>query len=306
MNKTFFGGLMACLCAVTIWGAQFPIAKDVFIHVDSFHVTLIRYLVAAMILTPILIFREGLGVLRFDGRPTLVASMGAMGMSFSPLMVFYGVSIAGAEHGSVVVALQPTIMMAVQWIFFKKRPARFTLLCIVIAFLGVVLVVTGGGGAHRKTADAVLGSVLILAGGFCWIYYTLGTERLRGWSVLRITVLTILCGTVANLIVTGVLVRAGWVPSPAWADYRAVAPQLSFLGICGVSISMLAWNFGTRRVGPLNSMLLSNMMPVVTFTYRAVQGYRFESVEIVGAGIVVLSLVANNVYLRRQFMRGSR
>ncbi len=303
MRQSLAAGLLAGLLAVLVWGLQFPIAKDVFSVVDPFHVTLFRYLIAVLILTPIVLLREGRGALAYQGMAPLVCSMGALGMSLSPLMVFYGISIAGAEHGSVIVALQPSVMAIMQWILFDKRPSRFTLICIFVAFCGVVLVVTKDGHTLQESSDAILGSVLILAGGLCWIYYTLGTERLKGWSVWRITVLTMLPGTATTLAITSGMTAAGLLALPSVENTLQVGWELLFLSLFGVVFGMLAWNFGTRRIGPLNSMLLTNLMPVVTFTYRALQGVQFARVEILGGGIVVVALVANNLYLRRQFVR---
>ncbi len=303
MKHSFVAGLVACLMAVVLWGVQFPIAKDAFAVVDPFHVTLVRYLVALSLLLPFFLWREGLSSLRYEGKAWLVCSMGAMGMSISPLMVFYGISIAGAEHGAVIVALQPSTMALTQWVVSRQRPAAFTLLCIGVAFLGVVLVVTRGGAGIRESADAILGSVLILAGGLCWVYYTLGTERLKGWSVWRITVLTMLPGTATTLLFIFTVTSLGLLTSPGVEDYQTVAGELLFLALFGVLFGMLAWNFGTRRIGPLNSMLLTNLMPVATFAYRALHGHQFDRAELAGAGIVLAALIANNVYLRIQHLR---
>jgi len=303
MRQSFAAGLLAGLLAVAVWGMQFAIAKDAFVAVDPFHVTFIRYFLAVLILTPMVLLREGRGALSYGGHPFLAVSMGSMGMSISPLMVFYGISIAGAEHGSVIVALQPSVMALVQWVLFDKRPSRFTLICIAVAFFGVVLVVTKGGLGISGSADAILGSVLILAGGLCWIYYNLGIERLKGWSVWRITMLTMLPGTACTVVVIAVMKAAGWLTTPSWGNFQQVGVELVFLSLFGVLFGMLAWNFGTRRIGPLNSMLLTNLMPVATFTYRATQGYTFAPIEIAGAAIVVAALVANNLYLRHQFLR---
>ena len=68
-------------------------------------------------------------------------------------------------------------------------------------------------------------------------------------------------------------------------------------------VGMLAWNFGTRRVGPLNATLFINFMPVMTFAFRGLQGYRFAAIELLGATLVVAALVANNLYLRAKYLR---
>ena len=303
MKQSFLTGLVACLAAVIVWGLQFPVAKEAFAVIDPFHVTLVRYFIALALLLPFVLWREGFRALRYEGHGPLAGSMGAMGMSISPFLVFYGVSITGPEHAAVIVALQPSTMALTQWVVLKRRPAAFTLGSILVAFLGVVMVVTRGGAGLRDSADAVLGSVLILGGGLCWVYYTLGTEHIKGWSVWRITVLTMLPGAATSIIVIGLATITGVLASPAPADYLVVGPELLFLALFGVLFGMLAWNFGTRRIGPLNSMLLTNLMPVATFTYSALHGRAFENTELLGAGIVLCALIANNVYLRRLQLR---
>jgi drug/metabolite transporter (DMT)-like permease len=303
MKRSFLAGLVAALLAVLVWGLQFPIAKDTFEIVDPFHVTLVRYGIAVIVLLPVVLWCEGPGALAYAGRAPLTLSMGAIGMSLSPMMVFYGISLTGAEHGAMIVALQPSTMALTQWVVLKRRPSRFTLLCIVVAFLGVVMIVTRGGAALAEASESMLGTVLILAGGLCWVYYTLGSEHLKGWSAWRITVLTMLPGAVTTLLAISLMTGTGLLVAPRLEDYHAVAAKLVFLSVFGVVFGMVAWNFGTRRIGPLNSMLLTNLMPVATFTYRAVQGYRFSRVELAGAAIVMSALIANNVYLRWQFVK---
>ncbi len=80
----------------------------------------------------------------------------------------------------------------------------------------------------------------------------------------------------------------------------SVAPQLAFLAVGGVMLSMLCWNAGTRRIGVLNAMLLQNLVPVIVFAIRFAQGQRYVAVELAGAGLVIGALAANNLYLRHK------
>ena len=82
--------------------------------------------------------------------------------------------------------------------------------------------------------------------------------------------------------------------------------ELSYLCFAGVLLSMLAWNFGNQRIGPLNATLFINFMPVVTFAFRALQGAQFALTELIGAGLVVVALVANNLYLRSEYLAAQR
>jgi drug/metabolite transporter (DMT)-like permease len=105
-------------------------------------------------------------------------------------------------------------------------------------------------------------------------------------------------GAIATVLVTELLVVAGTITRPGFAQLHAVAWELSYLTFFGVIAAMLLWNFGNRRIGPQNATLLINLLPVATFAYRAAQGYEFAAIEVVGAALVVSALIANNVYLR--------
>jgi drug/metabolite transporter (DMT)-like permease len=298
MKHSFAAGLAAALAAVIAWGTQLPVAKDAFAVIDPFHITAIRYVVASLVLAPFLVMREGRGALRTRGLGWHVGAIGVLGMSASPMLVFYGISLSSAEHGAVIVALQPSLMALTLWLVYRQRPPGFTLACMAAAFVGVVLVITRGHLSGLESPREILGSVLVLAGGLCWVLYTLGTQRLAGWSTWRVTVLTMMPGAIATILFTGLLTLRDVLSTPTWHDLARVGWQLAFLTFVGVLFGMLAWNFGNRRIGPQNSTLLINLMPVVTFVFRAVQGHSFQPVEIAGATIVVVALVANNAYQR--------
>lgn len=303
MRQSFAAGLLAALSAVVLWGIQLPIAKDAFAVIDPFHLTLIRYGIAIVCLIPMLIALEGWQALSYRGSLGTAVVLGVVGMCASPMLVFLGMSMSRAEHTVVIVALQPAVAAIAQWLLYQRRPANFVLACMVTAFLGVVLVVTKGNPAFIETPRELFGGVIVLAGAICWVFYTMGSARLAHWSAWRITVLTLIPGTIATLIVVQMLVVSGGAAVPTASAVFAVRWEIAFLSFAGVLFSMLAWNFGNRRIGALNATLLINFMPVVTFAFRAFQGYKFQAIEMAGAGLVVAALVANNLYQRAQYLR---
>ena len=78
-----------------------------------------------------------------------------------------------------------------------------------------------------------------------------------------------------------------------------------FLTFLTAFIGVLFWNNGIRLIGPLNAVLFGNLVPVITFTIRIVQGYRFSTIEFTGAALVVGALAANNLYIRHTVMRAA-
>jgi drug/metabolite transporter (DMT)-like permease len=291
-------GVAFAFLAVLFWGAQFPIAKGAFAAVDPYHVSAIRYGVATLLLVPVVAALEGATALRYYGRAWPASVIGVIGMAGSPLLVFAGLEITRPEHAAIIVSLQPSMTAIADWWLRGRRPAPFTLACILSAFVGVVLVVTKGNPTLGLGQEEILGDLLVLVGAGCWVVYTMGTERFRGWSALKLTVLTLIPGSIGLAVATAILVQIGIARVPTAADLGSVVPQLAFLALAGVLAAMILWNAGSRRIGSLNAMLMLNLMPVIVFAIGFAQGQRFRPVELLGAGLVIGALIANNLYLR--------
>jgi drug/metabolite transporter (DMT)-like permease len=79
---------------------------------------------------------------------------------------------------------------------------------------------------------------------------------------------------------------------------QTVWVQLLYFSVCTVVLGVLGFNNAARRLGPLNTMLMLNIIPVMVFAIEASLGRSFAIVELAGAALVIGSLVANNLYLR--------
>ena len=106
---------------------------------------------------------------------------------------------------------------------------------------------------------------------------------------IRIVDLVLVCWALAHAAGFTYADPAG-LPAASW--------RLGYVSLVGVVLAMFLWNAGALRIGAVNAMLLLNLMPVVTFAFRALEGARFAVSEIVGAAIVVGALVANNLSVR--------
>jgi drug/metabolite transporter (DMT)-like permease len=195
-------------------------------------------------------------------------------------------------------ALQTPIAAFVHWALKGTRPANFTLGCVSVAIVGVFLVITKGDVTHAFAGGTFFGDLLIFFGAMSWIVYTIGAVSFPGWSALRFTTLTCVPGTVGIFVLTGIASLGGYASAPAAATVASVGWELAYLALLTVVLAVLFWNMAIGYLGALNAMLLGNLVPVVTFAIRILQGHRFEMIELAGAGLVVAALIANNLYLR--------
>jgi drug/metabolite transporter (DMT)-like permease len=185
------------------------------------------------------------------------------------------------------------------WLARGHRPAAFTLGCVLAAFAGVALVVTKGQPGAAFGGTGIIGDLLVFCGALAWVTYTLaGAWKFPRWSPLRMTVLTCLPGTVGLIVAHFIAITVGFSEIPAFASIAAVGWQIAYFSIGTVVLGVLGFNAAARRLGPLNTMLMLNLVPIGVFAIEAALGRSFAAVELAGAALVIGALVANNLYLR--------
>ena len=258
-----------------------------------------RYLFGIALFVLLLVAFEGRQALRFEGRFWAATLYGLIGITGFNLCVWIGLSYTRPEHASIIMALQTPLTALAVWLARGHRPAAFTLGCVLLAFGGVVLVVTKGSPSAAVGGGEFLGDLLIFCGAVAWTIYTLaGAWRFAGWSPLRMTVLTCIPGAVGLLAANAIAVAFDFSQVPSLGSIGAVAWQIAYFSVGTVVLGVLGFNAAARRLGPLNTMLMLNLIPIGVFGIEAALGRSFAALEIAGAAIVIGALVANNLYLR--------
>lgn len=295
-------GIGLLVSAAMIWGGMFQVAKFVLVHVDAVTTTAIRYGFGALILLGILALVEGRTALRFEGRTWRLLSYGTVGFAGFNILAYIGLAYSRPEHAAVIMALMPMISVLMNWWRNGHKPSAFTLYSVAVAFLGVFLVVTNGHPEQAFHNGAVVGDLLLLIAATCWVIYTLGASDFKGWSPLRYTTLSCAMGTVSILVITGVLAAIGTIHLPSATVIWGLGWEFCYLVLLGAVVAVLSWNTGIKAVGPVNGVLFINLVPVTAFLIGIAQGHDFGIYEVLGALLVISSLVANNFYMRRQLI----
>jgi drug/metabolite transporter (DMT)-like permease len=286
-----------------VWGGQFVVGKSALQTIDAFPLSTVRYALAAALWLLVLVALEGRGSLRLDGRGWRLFWLGSLGFAGFNLFAYTGLAHARPETASLIVALGPLLTALVLWHRTKVRPARATFVLLGIALAGVALVVSAGHPSSILHGALGWGEVLVLAGVFSFILYSLGAAEFASFSPLRYTALTAALGWLTIAGATVVAIAAGLVEPPTAAQLTSVWPQIAYLAIPGAFVAVLTWNAAIKAIGPQNAVLFSNLIPVTTFAIEIVRGYRPNAVELLGAALTIGALVASNVLARRSQRR---
>lgn len=302
-------GLMAMTVTIFSWGGMFPVGKIMLATLDPYAITSIRYGSAAVILLIILWLVEGsapFAALRGDPRRWALFFYGSMGFAGFSLFNFEGLRLTSPQQAAIIAGMQPLMIALTQWLLRGVRPARATLICVVVAFSGCVVVVSKGNLATLALSGSLGGDLLVLAAAVCWVVYTLAAARFSDWSPLRYTALSCGLGTVSILFFSALAVWIGHAHVPSLRQVESQAWPMVFLILMTSVVAVLLWNVGVKHLGALNATLMGNFIPVVVFLIGIVLGQEIAPAEFIGAGMVLAALIANNLFARRALQAALR
>jgi drug/metabolite transporter (DMT)-like permease len=291
--------LLPSLTAAVAWGAMFPIAATAIQHVDAFHLTAIRYLVATVIFLGLLAAIEGRRAFSTEGRGVELFILGTLGFAGFNLLTYVALEHTRPQDASLIVATAPLLTALGIWLTTRVKPSRTTVAAMAVALFGVVLVITHGDPSSLIHGDGRAGDLLVLGGVASFVAYTMGARRFSTFSPLRYTALSATGGTLTILAVTAVLTLTGTYPMPSVGDVGDIWTEIVYIILAGAVLGVLAWNEGVRRIGPANGALFMNLVPVVTFAVEIGRGYRPGTVEMLGALLTIAALVFANLAGRR-------
>lgn len=292
-------GSLYMLLVIAIWGAFLPVGKSALQAVDPYWLTAMRFCTAACVFLCMLWLQEGRAAFRTEGHLLKIALFGAFGFAGFGLCVFEGLRLTRPEIGGMILALTPIQLALFQWWRSRRRPDSFTLAAICLALVGEMFVVTAGDVTRLASGDA-LGNGLVFLGSIFWTVYTLGGQQFPGWSPVRYTAFSCALGCVAIVAALAVATVAGHSHPPQTSQLISVWPQLGFIIFCVSVFGILLWNMAVAKLGPLSAGLFSNFTPIITYLIALAQGRRPAALELMGAGIVLVALIANNRHQTNQ------
>ncbi len=289
-------GITLLLITVLGWGVMYPASKIVVDSgIDGFYVTAIRYGLGSLFVSFLLLLSEGFGAFNFEGKLKNLWFIGTMGFAGLNFFTFVGITFSSAEHATVILAMMPMMAIFLSWFLDSKRPSSHTLVCAAFAFLGIFITITKLD-MDILANDSLVGDILLLAGTASWVLYTYFIRQFSDWSPLRVTALSSIPGTVSILAITAILTALGIATAPSLTLVNSNTVEIFILVVTTAVI--VTWNGGIKILGVVNGMLFVNLVPVVTFTIGYLKGNDISQIEVIGATVTIVALIANNLLSR--------
>jgi drug/metabolite transporter (DMT)-like permease len=208
------------------------------------------------------------GALRPRFRPRdwgRVVLLGLLGTTLFHVLVVTGVHHTSPAHAAILVALSPLFAALLARLLLGERLGARRLGGIGLAFVGVVAIVTRGGGGTMSW----LGDLLSLGASLAWALYTVfGKPLLTRATPLAVTTWAGILGALPLLPfgLPGLAeVRWGELSTARWL-------LIAYLSAGTIALANLLWYWALARWPTARVVAFSNLIPLVATAIAVVAG----------------------------------
>ena len=160
-----------------------------------------------------------------------VVGLGFSGYYLASFLDFMGLAYVSASFERLILYLNPTIVLLLGWLLFKRRVTGKQLIALAVSYSGVALVF--GQELHIQGANVLLGAALVFGSAISYaIYLAFSGEEVRRLGALR---LTGLATTVACLLCIGQFI----VLRPL-SSVLVIAPEVLWLSVLNATACTFA------------------------------------------------------------------
>ena len=271
-QRPIWPGLLLATVGAIAFSGKAIIVKLAYRHgVDA--VTLIMYrMLFALPLFVLLAWWAGRGKPALTRRDALaVFGLGFTGYYLASFLDFAGLAYISASFERLILYLNPTLVLAMGALLFKRRVTRRQLVALGVSYCGVLLVF--GHEAALSGTHAALGAALVFASAISYaVYLVYSGEEVKRLGALRLTglatsVACVLC--IAQFAVLRPMSAALVAPPVIWlsilnATVCTFAPVLMvMMAIERIGAALAAQ---TGMVGPLSTILMGVVILGEPFT----------------------------------------
>lgn len=272
---------LAGVAVAVIWGLTFLSTKVAVVELKPMTLALMRFVIATLLLPPIVWLSRTSLAIRWKDVPLIVAS-GFMGITLYFFFENNGILRLSASESSIIIGTIPVLTLLVDVVVYRRKIRSSVMAGILLSFVGVALIVV-----RSEAAKASPGGYLFMIGAaISWVIYTFITKPLGDkYSLLSITFWQIFFGMI------------GCIPF-ALFEGQSIARLSSqvifnvlFLGILASAVGYWLYVLVLDKLGASRSSVFINLIPVVSVIASfVVLGERLAPLQLAGGAAAIFGV----------------
>ncbi len=264
-----------------MWGGTFiatRMASQVF---GPFTGASYRYLVALLLMIPLMLMKDKHSFKLNRKQFFQLLILGSTGIFAYSFFFFNGMKRVEASHGSLIVALNPVLVMLISAFLGKERINGIRILGVLLSLIGTAIVIARGD-IFSVFSMFTWGDAFMLGCPVSWAFYTyFAKDALKTTTPLQASTWAILLGLLM------ILIFVPFESHPPVVDWK-VWLALVYLGVCGSVLGFVWYYEGIQKIGPVKTSAFNNLIPVFAMILSVlVLGETIHGYTLYGSGLVI-------------------
>ncbi|UNT53469.1 DMT family transporter [Lysinibacillus capsici] len=251
----FYMGLM--LVTSLLWGGNFVVAKTLVAHASPMTLTLVRWLIAVIVLLPFVWWKEKKLV---PAKAALVPLflMGITGVALFNIFQFLALERTTSTNAGLISTMNTMSIALFSFAFLKEKINGLQLLAMVLSFIGVFLVLSKGDWQLLWHFQLNTGDLWMMAAVCVWGLYSVCSK----WAMQTTSPLmaTLYAGLFGVLILVPFTINDFTFSE---IDSTFIL-SLFYTGVISTVVCMVFWNIGVQQLGATTSGIFLNFNPIST------------------------------------------
>lgn len=251
----FYMGLM--LVTSLLWGGNFVVAKTLVAHASPMTLTLVRWLIAVIVLLPFVWWKEKKLV---PAKAALVPLflMGITGVALFNIFQFLALERTTSTNAGLISTMNTMSIAFFSFAFLKEKINGSQFLAMVLSFIGVFLVLSKGDWQLLWHFQLNTGDLWMMAAVCVWGLYSVCSK----WAMQTTSPLmaTLYAGLFGVLILVPFTINDFTFSE---IDSTFIL-SLLYTGVISTVVCMVFWNIGVQQLGATTSGIFLNFNPIFT------------------------------------------
>jgi len=278
--------------ACVFWGVGFPVAKIGVEYIHPFSFAFIRFFLVSILFVLFFKLSPFNLALKLKENFLILFFMALTGILLYGIFFLFALRFTKASDVSLISGANPIITSIIAYLFLKEKTGVLGIFGILLSFVGVAFIVSGGNLDAIVKMDFNTGDLFMLVATTMWAIYSVLTKK----ALLRLDIFEAVCITsfIGSLMFLPLALTFGHLQN--LKSY----PMISWLSVFymvffSTIFAFSAWYKGIEQIGASRSSVFVNLVPVFgVLTSIVLLNETLKLYEIVGGAFVILGVILTN------------